>query len=99
MTTALKLCLVTATVAAHLGMAAHAAGGWIAVDPGCRYAVDALHGAGQIVALLPADWSESASRPLSRGEALQLADRLERAARWGGVTAPEFSRRIRAQVA
>jgi hypothetical protein len=96
----LTLCRITLSQAQHLGMSAHAAGGWIATAPVCRYAAETVLGDRALVALLPADWSE-ASLPLTIAERVDLAARLESASGYSDdrTTAADFAARIRAQMA
>lgn len=90
--TTLILCRLTVTEAQRLALAPANAGGWVAVHPDCRQAVNAslctYWGDGaDCLAMLPAGWSEAALRPVSREQADGIAAELERIARWTDTSA------------
>lgn len=105
--TAFALCRLAVHEAQRLALAPANAGGWIAVHPACREAVESATGGplgdgADCLALLPADWREAALHPVTRDQAERIAAELERVAGWSGAshrddsTPPaEIARRVR----
>lgn len=94
----MTLCRITQCEAEHLMLAPRMAGGWIAVEPGCREAVLMALGEGHAdyIALLPSTWPIATHRPVSAAQAELIAATMERVARSVGEVAPaRMAQRIR----
>lgn len=86
----LVLCLIDQRAAEHLMGAPALAGGWVAVHPECRQAMD-VAGLDGYLALLPSDWAEAV--PLADGLRERAVAAL--AGAYAGPVANEFADRVR----